>query len=106
MQARIDGTEFIPARTARHRFRSQILTAWGHRCAYCGEPAGTLDHVTPKSRGGPTEPENLVACCAPCNLAKGSRGVWEWWRAQPFWLLDRELQLLDWLTGYEPPTGA
>jgi 5-methylcytosine-specific restriction endonuclease McrA len=103
MQARIDGTELIPARTARRRFRQEILSAWEHRCAYCGRDAGTLDHVHPASRGGMTVAENLVACCAPCNLAKGSREVLSWWREQPFWLLDRELRLLHWL---EPQAGA
>ena len=50
-----------------------------------------------------TVAENLVACCAPCNLAKGSQEVLSWWREQPFWLLDRELRLLHWL---EPQAGA
>jgi 5-methylcytosine-specific restriction endonuclease McrA len=33
----------------------------------------TLDHVIPKSRGGKSTWENLVACCYPCNNRKGDR---------------------------------
>jgi 5-methylcytosine-specific restriction endonuclease McrA len=42
-------------------------------CQYCGGVRGTLtiDHVIPRSRGGTSEWENIVACCAPCNRRKG-----------------------------------
>ncbi len=47
------------------------------RCQYCGErfPSTklTLDHVIPRSRGGPNSWQNLVAACMACNQAKGSR---------------------------------
>ncbi|MCW5724033.1 MAG: HNH endonuclease [Maricaulaceae bacterium] len=48
----------------------------GFACVYCG--AGrvhdlTFDHVIPRSRGGGTTWENIVAACAPCNLKKGGR---------------------------------
>ena len=33
----------------------------------------TLDHVIPKSRGGNSNWDNLVACCKRCNNRKGSR---------------------------------
>ncbi len=43
-------------------------------CQYCGAPEDlTFDHVVPRSRGGRTVWENVVAACAPCNLAKGGR---------------------------------
>ena len=44
-------------------------------CQYCGGVRGTLtiDHVVPRSRGGTSEWENIVACCAPCNRRKGDR---------------------------------
>ncbi len=33
----------------------------------------TFDHVVPRSRGGRTTWENVVAACGPCNLRKGSK---------------------------------
>jgi 5-methylcytosine-specific restriction endonuclease McrA len=42
-------------------------------CQYCGSRSDlTFDHVTPRSRGGQTTWENVVAACSPCNLRKGS----------------------------------
>ena len=43
-------------------------------CQYCGGKADlTFDHVVPRSRGGITSWENVVAACSPCNLRKGSK---------------------------------
>lgn len=97
MQARIDETEFVPARTARHRFRQEILNAWGHRCAYCGEHAQSLDHVMPKAKGGLTVPRNLVPACLTCNGLKGHKEVFSWWREQPYWSEAGQAKLIDWL---------
>jgi len=38
-------------------------------------PSGelTLDHVIPRSRGGSSTWENLVACCHTCNRRKGNQ---------------------------------
>lgn len=46
----------------------------GFKCQYCGKHHGhrslTIDHVHPKSKGGDSSWENLVAACKPCNAAK------------------------------------
>lgn len=45
-------------------------------CQYCGSPERellTFDHVIPRSKGGRTTWENIVAACGPCNLRKGGR---------------------------------
>ncbi|MEM8788771.1 MAG: HNH endonuclease [Pseudomonadota bacterium] len=43
-------------------------------CQYCGAKGDmTFDHVTPRSRGGRTTWDNVVAACGPCNLRKGSK---------------------------------
>ena len=45
-------------------------------CQYCGgrEPVSdlTFDHIVPRSRGGRTTWQNVVAACAPCNFVKGN----------------------------------
>jgi 5-methylcytosine-specific restriction endonuclease McrA len=42
------------------------------QCQYCGSPEDlTFDHVLPRSKGGQTTWENVVAACSPCNLRKG-----------------------------------
>ena len=57
--------------------RKNILLRDRNTCQYCSTtlPSGelTLDHVIPRSRGGLSTWENLVACCHPCNNRKGSR---------------------------------
>src|SRR3712207_2550496 len=41
-------------------------------CQYCGSRSNlTVDHVIPRSKGGPSSWENIVASCAPCNRRKG-----------------------------------
>ncbi len=58
--------------------RRQLLEADGRRCAYCqtteinsGQPM-TVDHVTPESKGGETEFDNLCFACRHCNEFKGA----------------------------------
>ncbi|MCC5959389.1 MAG: HNH endonuclease [Rhodobacteraceae bacterium] len=47
-------------------------------CQYCGARNDlTFDHVVPRKLGGVTSWENVVAACAPCNLAKGSKTLRE-----------------------------
>ncbi|MFX0541267.1 HNH endonuclease [Roseovarius sp. S1116L3] len=45
-------------------------------CQYCGARGDlTFDHVVPRASGGRTSWENVVAACARCNLAKGSKSL-------------------------------
>jgi hypothetical protein len=55
--------------------RANILLRDEETCQYCGKHSRelTLDHVIPRSRGGQSTWENLVACCRACNGKKGSR---------------------------------
>jgi 5-methylcytosine-specific restriction endonuclease McrA len=58
--------------------RKNIFSRDRWTCQYCGYHSKrgcnlTLDHVTPRSRGGDSSWTNLVTACAPCNTKKGNR---------------------------------
>ena len=70
-------TEYIHIPFERRSLsRKNILLRDQYTCMYCGKhfaPAElTLDHVMPRSRGGESSWDNLVACCKKCNHRKGS----------------------------------
>ena len=64
----------VPRVAQRKISRRALFARDGWRCQYCGSGGKlTLDHVVPRSRGGQSSWENVVASCAPCNLRKGNR---------------------------------
>ncbi|HKB64813.1 MAG TPA: HNH endonuclease [Pyrinomonadaceae bacterium] len=71
-------TEYIHIPFERRSLsRKNILLRDHSSCQYCGRQYApselTLDHVLPRSRGGESSWDNLVACCKKCNHKKGSR---------------------------------
>ncbi len=66
-----------PVRTAAFT-RFNLFLRDGFVCQYCGSDGRmTFDHVVPKSQGGRTTWDNVVAACTDCNLKKGSRSLKE-----------------------------
>ena len=65
----------VPYRADVPLTRKGVLARDNHRCVYCGAAATSLDHVVPRSRGGPHVWENVVAACGRCNHAKADRSV-------------------------------
>lgn len=53
--------------------RPGVIARDDGRCGYCGTQATTVDHITPRSRGGRNTWKNTVAACGPCNQRKGDR---------------------------------
>jgi len=57
--------------------RHNIFERDRNTCQYCGHVFDrkdlNLDHVMPRDRGGPTNWENIVCSCVPCNTRKGNR---------------------------------
>src|SRR6266852_4846772 len=60
----------------------RILERDQFRCRYCGLDGManfenalvmSVDFVVPRARKGKKDPQNLVACCRPCNTIKGTR---------------------------------
>ena len=62
--------------TRRNLFERDAFT-----CQYCGKHVGgermSIDHVTPRSKGGKTNWQNCVLACVRCNSAKGDRTLRE-----------------------------
>jgi 5-methylcytosine-specific restriction endonuclease McrA len=66
----------IPRDVHRRKItRKAVLARDAWTCQYCGRQAMglTVDHVIPRSRGGESVWENIVASCAPGNRKKGNR---------------------------------
>lgn len=82
----------VPHRAQVGMTRRAIFARDGWACVYCRGPAETIDHVMPRSRGGPHSWDNVVAACARCNHRKG----------------DRTLVELGWRLGVAPvaPSGS
>ncbi len=57
--------------------RRNLFARDRNRCQYCGHLFPTselsIDHVLPRSQGGPDTWENLVCACVKCNSRKGGR---------------------------------
>jgi 5-methylcytosine-specific restriction endonuclease McrA len=52
-----------------------ICERFNGRCAYCGEPGATMDHVIALSRGGEHSEDNVVPACSTCNSRKNNRTI-------------------------------
>ena len=64
----------IPRDTHRRKItRRAVFARDDWTCQYCGARSNlTVDHVIPRSKGGSSSWENIVASCAPCNRRKGN----------------------------------
>jgi 5-methylcytosine-specific restriction endonuclease McrA len=63
----------IPRDTHRRKItRRAVFARDNWTCQYCGARTQlTVDHVIPRSKGGGSTWDNIVASCAPCNRRKG-----------------------------------
>lgn len=74
-----------PARKVRRTPRLQRIRLWcdvlrRDPCVYCGRrPAGTVDHITPRSQGAPRHHTmtNSAPACRACNQRRGPRSLLE-----------------------------
>ena len=80
-------------------------------CKYCGLDGKasfenalmmSVDFVMPRAHKGRKHPENLVACCRPCNMIKGTRVFKSLPDAQHYVLARREELRHAWEKKFSP----
>jgi hypothetical protein len=81
------------------RWRQSLHELTDHCCVYCGQRSESIDHMHPRSRGGPSVTENCVPACLPCNGRKGDTDVFIWYRSQSFYDPRRAMALRAWSEG-------
>jgi hypothetical protein len=90
--------ELCPKLRAR-RWRQSLHQLTQQRCIYCGCRSESIDHVLPKSRGGPSVNENCVPACLACNGRKGDSEAFSWYRQQAFYDPRRAVAIRAWTQG-------
>ena len=65
----------VPRDSSKRKItRRAVFARDGWTCQYCGTRSNlTVDHVIPRSKGGLSTWENIVASCAPCYRRKADR---------------------------------
>lgn len=70
----------------------ELAAAQGCACIYCGSGVGMADldsfeveHIVPRSQGGPDAMLNYALACRSCNEQKGERTPFEWLRHGASW---------------------
>ena len=49
------------------------------QCAFCGSLENLqMDHLIPKSLGGPDDANNIVWSCGSCNSSRGNKTIYQW----------------------------
>lgn len=82
---------------AKRKWRQSIKEKWNYKCAYCeSEENLTLDHITPRSKGGTDRITNIVCACGNCNHSKGHQNWSEWYMNQDFFSAKRLSTIIEW----------
>ena len=70
----ISGIEYQQGELQGYEIREYLLEKFRRQCVYCGKTNTPLEieHLTPKSRGGPDTVDNLAIACHSCNQKKNN----------------------------------
>ena len=59
-------------------------------CIYCGSKTQLgIDHLLPRSRGGPDHPDNAIFVCKKCHSSKSDKRLYEWYGLENRYRLPR-----------------
>ena len=102
-QAYVFNLETTSSAEAKRLWRKKIKEAWDHKCAYCGSDKElTIDHITPRSKGGADVTKNVVCACHDCNQDKAHTPMEDWYLSQEFFNMARYNRINEWIKP-DPP---
>ena len=102
-QAYVFNLETTSSAEAKRLWRKKIKEAWDNKCAYCGSDKElTIDHITPRSKGGADVTKNVVCACHDCNQDKAHTPMEDWYLSQEFFNTARYDRITEWIKP-DPP---
>ena len=89
--------EAVTGSEAKRKWRQAIKEKWNYECAYCGSEENlTLDHITPRSKGGSEKVTNILCACHSCNQSKGHKMWSDWFLSQDFFDKEKLSKIIEW----------
>jgi predicted restriction endonuclease len=89
--------EAVTSSEAKRKWRQSIKEHWDYECAYCGSEENlTLDHITPRSKGGSDRVTNVLCACKECNISKGHQMWSDWYLNREFFTTERLSKIVEW----------
>lgn len=89
--------EAVTGSEAKRKWRQSIKEKWNYECAYCGSEENlTLDHITPRSKGGSERVINILCACHSCNHSKGDQMWSDWFLSQDFFDKEKLSKIIEW----------
>ena len=82
---------------AKRKWRQSIKENWNYKCAYCGSEENlTLDHITPRTKGGSDRVINVLCACHSCNHSKCHQMWSDWFLSQDFFDKEKLSKIIEW----------